>query len=368
MNVMEIVSGAGINGAIVHCLLLTRELARRGHAVTLVCRPGAWIGTQLQGEPIEVIESDLHRWPPDELRRITAALRARRIEVVHTHMSRAHFFGVLLRWWSGVPCVATAHSRYFQLHWMFNDRVIAVSEATRRFHRLYNFVRPNRIEVIPNFVDHQRFANVGPEVRPAIRAALGIDDAVPLIGTVGQVTPEKGISHLVRAMAKVAEVIPEAQLLVVGDGPDTYLKQIKSAARQLGVASSIRWIGHRTDVPEVVAALDVFVLASLEENFSLATTEAMAAGLPVVATTVGGLSECVINGETGILVPPADSDALAAAIIALLRDPELRRRFGYAGRTRVQRLFCPDVLVPRIEASLASTAARSVHLGRRRCG
>ena len=153
MRIMEIVSGAGENRAVTHCLLLARELARRGHPVTLVCRPGAWIARQLPVHPVDLIESDLHRWPLDELRRIAAVARESRIEVVHTHMSRAHSFGVLLRWTSGLPCVATAQSRHVRLHWMFNDRVIAVSDTTRRFHRSYNLVRADRIVTIPDFVD-----------------------------------------------------------------------------------------------------------------------------------------------------------------------------------------------------------------------
>lgn len=156
MRIMQIVSGAGVNRAITHCLLLTRELARRGHRVTLVCRPGAWIARQLAVDPVDLIESDLRRWPLDELRRIAALARERRIEVVHTHMSRAHSFGVLLRWTSGLPCVATAQSRHVQLHWMFNDRVIAVSDTTRRFHGSYNLVRADRIVTISDFVDGDR--------------------------------------------------------------------------------------------------------------------------------------------------------------------------------------------------------------------
>ena len=167
MNIMEIISGTRVNGAILHCLLLSRELARRGNTVTLVCLPGAWIGEQAAGEGIEVVHSDLHRWPMDELRRIGRVVRQRKIDVIHTHISRANFFGILLRWFGGVPSVATAHSRHIQLHWMFNDRVIAVSEATRRYQRWHNFVRAGRIETIYNFIDHGRLASVPADARRA---------------------------------------------------------------------------------------------------------------------------------------------------------------------------------------------------------
>ncbi len=359
MNIMEIVSGAEVNGAVVHCLLLTRELMRRGHRLTLVCRPNAWIAAQLAGEPVDIIESDLHRWPPDELRRMAAIVRKRGTDILHTHMSRAHFFGVLLRRLSGVPSVATAHNRYVQLHWMFNDRVIAVSEATGRFHRRFNFVRRSRMDVIHNFVDYHRFAEVDEEKRAVMRAAFNVPVAAPLIGAIGDVIAEKGLIHLVRALPKIRSAVPTTRLLVVGGGSAAYKAQVEREAAQLSVESMIEWEGRRTDIADIMTALDVFVLPSFEESFSLVVAEAMAAGLPVVATSVGGIPECVSAGETGLLVPPANDDALASAVIGLLRDTALRHRFGEAGRKRVRELFSPETQVPRIEAAFAQALAQA---------
>jgi len=359
MHVMEIVSGAGINGAVMHCLLLTRELARRGHAVTLVCPPGAWIGRQLAGAPVAVVECDLSRWPPRQLRRMAAMARERQVDVLHTHMSRAHFFGVLLRRWSGRPSVATAHSRHVQLHWMFNDGVIAVSEATRRYHRTRNFVRRQRVEVIHTFVDPARFAAPPVAARATIRAALGIGAAAPLIGAIGAVIPQKGLVYLVEALAQVRASVPQARLVIVGDRSDRHAADVGRRAERLGVAPAIIWAGHRDDIAEILAAVDVFALASLEENLPQSVLEAMAAGVAVVATAVGGVPECVGAGETGWLVPPGDATALAEAIAHALRDPDLRRRFGAAGQRRVREHFTADTQVPRIEAALARTISRS---------
>jgi glycosyltransferase involved in cell wall biosynthesis len=353
MNIMQIVSGAGINGAVMHTLLLSRELARRGHRITLVCRPGAWIARQLGGEAVEVVESDLRRWPPTELRRLAAVACDRRIDVVHTHMSRAHFFGVLLRWWSGVPCVATAHSQHFQLHWMFNDGVIAVSAATGRYQRTHNLVCRRRLDVIHNFVDDRRFTGVRTEARAAVRAELGIEASTPLIGTVASSEPRKGLVHLVRSLPLILAEVPRARLLVVGDGAGTHALALRSVAARLGVAASIVWAGQRTDVPEILAALDVFALPSVAEALARSALEAMASGLPVVATSVGGMPEAVRDGVTGLLVPPADSKALATAIVCLLRDPGLRRSLGDRARREVRERFSLDAQVPSIEAALA---------------
>jgi glycosyltransferase involved in cell wall biosynthesis len=354
MNIMEIVSGTRVNGAILHCLLLSRELARRGNRITLVCLPESWIGQRAAGDGIEVVRSDLHRWPADELRRIAAIVRQRQIDVIHTHTSRSNFFGVLLRWFSGAPSVATAHSRHLQLHWMFNDRVIAVSEATRRYQRAYNFVRASRIETIHNFIDYPRLLAVPSDARQRIRRSLAVGADAPLLGIIGNVIPRKGLIYLVRAMPRILAAVPEVRLLVVGgEEQGKYADRARKAAEQCGVAGAIIWTGHRNDVDEILAALDLYVLPSLEESLPLSVLEAMASGLAVVASAVGGIPECVTSGETGLLVPPARSDPLAAAINELLGDPARRRRFGDAGRRRVQERFTAESQAPSIEAAFA---------------
>jgi glycosyltransferase involved in cell wall biosynthesis len=353
MNIMEIVSGTHVNGAILHCLLLSRELVRRGHAVTLVCLSGAWIGDQAAGTGIDVVRSDLHRWPTDELRRIAQLVRQRKIDVIHTHTSRANFFGILLRWFSGVPSVATAHSRHIQLHWMFNDRVIAVSEATRRYQRRHNFVRAGRIETIHNFIDYGRLAAVPSDARQRVRQSLAIGAETPLLGIVGNVIPRKGLLYLVRALPKILAAVPDARLLVVGGEDRAYAGRVRAAAQQCGASDAITWTGHRADIDELLAALDLYVLPSLEESLPLSVLEAMASGLAVVASAVGGIPECVVAGETGLLVPPARSEPLAGAIIELLTDRARRRRFGEAGRRRVQERFTAESQAPSIEAAFA---------------
>jgi glycosyltransferase involved in cell wall biosynthesis len=357
MRILEVCSGTAVNGAVLHCRLLTEELARRGHSVALLCRPGVWIGEQMRGSPVEVIPSDLHRFPTDELRRVAELVRRRRIDVIHTHMSRASFFGVLLHWITGVPVAATAHNRYFQLHWRFNNLVIAVSEATRKFHRRWNLVPDRRIETIHNFVTPSALAPVPDSLRDEVRAELGIDTACPLLGVVGTVIPRKGLLHLLRALPQVLSAAPEARLAIVGkEEAAPHAAFLKQTAQDLGVAHRILWLGHRADVRRILAALDLCVLASIEESFPLTILEAMAARLPVVATAVGGVPECVHDGETGLLVPPADHRTLAKAIISLLAAPRRRRDFGEAGRRRVCEAFSPESQIARIEAALARLA------------
>jgi glycosyltransferase involved in cell wall biosynthesis len=355
IHIIEIIAGADVNGATQHGLLLSRELAWRGHAVTVVCRPNAWIRRELASVPVEVVESDLHRWPVDELWRVAGVARQKRIEVLHTHSSRAHLFGVLLRWLSGVPCVATAHAETRHWHWMLNDRVLAVSEATCRFLRTNTFVSRSRLEVIPNFVCPLRFAPMPLETRARVRASFGLDPSTPLIGFVGSLYQGKGWHDLVRVFSGVRSAEPRTRLLVVGDGAADYRAALEREATRLGVAPQIIWAGPRLDIPQVLAALDVFVSPSLQETFGLAVLEAMAAGLPVVAVAVGGLPELVCNGETGFLVPLGDNEAMLRAIIMLIRDEPRRRRLGETGQRRAREHFSPEIQMPRIEAAFART-------------
>ncbi len=360
MNILQICSGTRLNGAAYSTLLLTRELAKRGHRVSMVCLPDSWIGGQLGADPVEVIESDLHRWPPDELRRIAAAARRRRIDVVHTHMSRAHLFGVLLRVFFGIPCVATAHCRKCQPHWMLNDYVIAVSESTRRFHVRFNLVRPRRIETVYNFVDPRWKGDVSEHDQARIRAELGAGESSALVATVGQLTKRKGQVYLIQALPRILRAFPDTKLVLIGGTTRNrrYPAHLEAVARELGVADHVVWTGVRRDVEELLATVDLLAHAALEEPLSRVLLEAMTAGLPIVATDVTGTRECITHGKTGVLVPPEDPDALAEAIVALLRDPALRDQLGRAAQRQVHRDFSPEATTSRTEAVFEQVVAR----------
>jgi glycosyltransferase involved in cell wall biosynthesis len=151
---------------------------------------------------------------------------------------------------------------------------------------------------------------------------------------------------------------PNVRLLVVGDVKNSadYMSQIKGEARSLGVADAIHWAGHRRDIADVLSALDVVALASLEESLPLSILEAMASQRPVVASCVGGLPECIAEGETGLLVPPGKSDAIATAILRLARDGALRDRLGVAARERIASEFSLSAITDQIEGVFGQVA------------
>jgi glycosyltransferase involved in cell wall biosynthesis len=354
VRIAQLVSARVLNGAARHCLALSAALADRGHNVLLVQRPG--LEPRLEHPRVEVVTSQFHR-SPMAVAALEQTLAGFGAEVLHTHMSSAHSYGALLRVWRGAPLVATAHARHFQLHWMFNDRVIAPSRSTAAYHRRVNLPFGPKIEVIPNFVDCAAIQPSTPELRRAARRRLGLDEDALVIGSVADITANKRPSDLVRAARPVLELRPDAVLLLVGAVLDA--EEAIRVRREAGdLDHRVRLLGRRQDAHELLAALDIFGLASQSEEAPMSLLEAMAAGLPVVATDVGGVSELVSSGETGFLVAARNTQAFGERLARLAGDPELRSRLGQAGRERALAEFSAGPIVERIEAVLAAAAGR----------
>lgn len=215
------------------------------------------------------------------------------------------------------------------------DRMICVSQAVRR--RCLEAGMPDEaLAVIPDFVDCRRFAPGA--VEPASL------EAGPTIAAVGRLTAEKGHAVLVRAMARV----PEATLVICGQGEEE--PRLRRQAEMGGISDRVRFLWFQSDVRPVLAAADVFAMPSLSEGLGVAALEAMAMGKPVVASNTGGLPDVMVDGETGLLVPPGDPEALAEALTILLRDPTRARAMGEAGRARALERFDREVVVPQVLA------------------
>lgn len=204
--------------------------------------------------------------------------------------------------------------------------------------------RAGRVHTVLNSIDPSQW---DPDTDPApVRRELGIAQDAPVISCISRLFHWKGHRELLRAFAKVRAALPEARLLLVGAedvlaGTPHYTRELEQLAAELGLGQSVRFTGPRADVARMYAAGDVFALPSFEEPFGLVFAEAMAMRRPVVALDNGGTPEVVEHGRTGLLSPPADVDALAGNLLALLRDPERRARMGAAGRARVEALFAP---------------------------
>ena len=272
--------------------------------------------------------------------RLRRMIRAEQPAAFHAHLSwpLACKYGVLAAWLARVPAiVGTAQlyvhpddSRRARLALLPLGRIMAVSrEVQARYVRDLR-VPERKLTVVPNGIA------VSPTVRapdPALRAELvkGRPDYVVL--TPARLHEQKGHTYLLEAAAQV----PDATFVLAGDGP--LRARLEARARELGVAERCIFLGHRSDIAELLAAADLFVLPSLYEGLPVSVLEAMAAGRPVVATAIGGTDEAVTHELTGLLVPPSDPGALASAIRRLRSDPALAGRLAAAGRERVEREF-----------------------------
>jgi glycosyltransferase involved in cell wall biosynthesis len=211
---------------------------------------------------------------------------------------------------------------------------------------------PERVEVLHNGVDTAALDPARCVRREEVRRELGVSEEVALVTAVGRLTAVKNYPLLLRSFARALQSFPKAALAVVGEGEES--EALKTLSGELGIADRVRFTGFRKEVPELLHASDLFAHTSLMEGLPNAVLEAMAMGRAVVATEVGGVPELVAHGETGLLTPSGNEEALAGALLRLLNAPETRRRMGDAGRLRVRQRFDQDAQVLRLETFLES--------------
>ena len=280
--------------------------------------------------------------------------------IVHTHSSKAGFLGRLAAYFAGTPYIVhTPHGHIFYgyygriISWLFillerfvsrfTDVIIGLTEREVKEHLERKIGKKSRFVVIPSGVELERFFKFDVD-RKKVKKELNIPAKAKVIGSVGRLVPIKDPLNLIIAGERIAKEYPEIHFIWVGDGP------LRARAEELARRASLPLTitGMKDDIRPYLAIVDIFVLPSLNEGMGRAAVEAMAMGKPVVATKVGGLPEVVVEGETGFLVPPADPDALAQAILSLLRYPDLGERLGRKGRERAS-LFSASRMVKEIE-------------------
>lgn len=193
---------------------------------------------------------------------------------------------------------------------------------------------------------------IDPDHRARLRDEWGLTAGLVAVGVASRLDPVKGLNHLLDAFARVRKSRQDTRLILIGDG--TERQSLEDQARRLGIGDAVRFVGMRSDVPACLTALDVFALPSLAEYHSIGLLEAMRAGLAIAATDVGGNTESVRDGKEGLIVPPADAEALAAALQALIGDAAARARFGAAARARFSAEFTEDAMLRKTANWLTS--------------
>jgi sugar transferase (PEP-CTERM/EpsH1 system associated) len=277
--------------------------------------------------------------------RLARLLRREKIDIVHCHNSGPLVYGtVAARLARAAGVVYTAHGRYSSSRLgkvMFRrgglvDRVVCVSEDARQIAIEKGGLAPSRVETLINGVDMDRFADRG---EPPPELPVG----KPSIGIVARLTAVKDHQNLFRAFAGLLPSYPEARLFVVGDGE--LRAELENDVKGLGISANVNFLGNRSDVPHLLAGFDLFVLSSYSEGLSITLLEAMAAGLPIVATDVGGNPEVVEHGITGKIVPVRDPGALTDAFKWMIEHPAEAGKMGERGHDRVQRDFSISAMI-----------------------
>ena len=291
---------------------------------------------------------------PSVLTRLTRSLRRFRPAILQSFLFHANLLGRIAGRIARVPHIISGirvaerqcrwHGRLdYWTNWLV-DHNVCVSRGVADFTIESTGLRPGKLSVIPNGVDFDQFA----AATPTDRKSLGIPNAARIIITVGRLQQQKGISFLLDAAAEVCRDAPDCHFLIVGEGPDR--DRLETMSNQRGIANRVHFLGGRNDVPNLLAASDLFILPSLWEGMPNSLLEAMAAGLPVIATAVEGSREVIHSGVNGLLVPPASSEKLATGIFSVLNNPEFSERLAKESQHTVQNRFTTDAATRAYEA------------------
>lgn len=353
-----------LGGAQIHVRDLASALARSGHDVVVLAGGGGVLAGQLEdrGVPVVTLRHMARPIRPvadlRALRELTGHLRRLRPDLISTHSSKAGILGRIAGRRLGIPTITTAHGWLFdhppvgrrqKMVWSIEksvaplaQRIVTVCESDRRLAIDSSVSDAARLVTIHNAM---------PDVDEGLRA--NPDGDPPRLLMVARFAPQKDHATLFRALATLLDL--DWKLDLVGTGPQEV--SVRSLAGALGLSDRIRFLGMREDVPELIAASQLYLLISHWEGFPRSILEALRGGLPVVATDVGGVREAVVDGETGFVVPENDDVLLADRLKALLQDADLRRTLGWAARGHYEAHFTFDRLVEET-LSLYKTVVR----------
>ena len=289
-------------------------------------------------------------------------IRRERPRIVHTHTSKAGILGRWAAWLCRVPVIV--HTPHGHVFWGYfkpwqtrlfillerwtariTTMIVALTPQERADHLRFRIAPEEKFTVIHSGVD------LGPFFAPhldgaKVRAKLGISPDTTVIATAGRLTAIKGQATLIRAVAEILRQREKIVLLILGEGE--LRSDLEALSTDLGVAEAVRFLGWRPDVAAVMAACDIFCLPSLNEGMGKVLVEAMALGKPIIASAVGGIPDLVVPGETGILVQPADGNALAKAILTLCADPAMMRKMGAQGKRKAPG-YSAEIMLNKID-------------------
>lgn len=352
----------GVGGAETLLLAMLKNIDKTRFHFTIAYATKGVLKKDFEAAGAEVIPFDSHmHLDIAAVLKLRKMIKDRKIDVLHSHQPRLDLFGAIACKLTGRPMVFTRHLAIsespigsFKKHIFISfdkitlasavkivcasksiaDDLEAVEKADRR-----------KIEVIYAGLD-LRVYDTGIE-KGSIRKEFSIPADAPLIGMIGRINAQKSHQYFIMAASEVLKEEPKSRFFIVGDGP--LRQEQERLAKSLGVETNVIFTGFRTDIPQIIADLDISALSSLTEALAVVNIEAMAMEKPVVSFDVGGVSELVINGKTGFLIPPKDWKSFARAIIELIRDKQKALQMGLSGRRRAEEMFSLDIMVHKHE-------------------
>ncbi|HMH69192.1 MAG TPA: glycosyltransferase [Pinirhizobacter sp.] len=348
MNITHFVENLNRGGLERMVLELVKLQQAQGHACQVVCLyDEGTLAAELTRHDIPVYACgkraglDLRA-----LKRARHHVREHDTDILHTHNAVAHYQAVLATWGLRIgKVINTRHGMGGNRHatrreWLYRraltrtNAVVAVCEAARSDAVARGIVPPRKSSVVTNGIRVDAFAPASDSMHERLTRMLNVPQRTQLVGTVGRLNWTKDQVNLIRAFARVHRRKADTALVLIGDGE--LREDLRMLAFDEGVAGSVHFLGDRDDVHELLQGLDLFVLSSTSEGYSMALLEASATGLPILATDVGGNREIVHDGQTGRLVPAGNAPRLGDAMLAMLREPRQARGLGEAARTWVQ--------------------------------
>lgn len=378
MKVLLLTDSDVLAGTERHMLDLARGLRGQGVDATLACPPGTPLARA--GAEHGVAHLPLPRRRAIDVgvvRRLAGALRSGRAELIHAHNGRSALHAAAARAVAGRGRLITtqhfiAPSRSRRSGWRGRassavhrwlerrlDRTIAISQAVHDAALERSDTARSKLTIVPNGVRDPRDETRTP---PAdVRRGLGVPAGAALVVCAARLQPEKDVATLVSAMRRVVDALPSSRCVIAGRGAEQ--AALRRHIDALGLGGQVRLLGFRSDVPDLIAAGDLFVLPAKAEPFGLVLLEAMGLGRPVIATRAGGPLDIVVPGETGELVPPGDPASMADAVLGLLRSEERRRAMGGAGRRRFEARYTAERMSAAVAGVYRSVLKGAPHAG-----
>ncbi len=357
-----------------HILTLLRGLDRKQFCPMLVCSEevGRELGNDVPAD-VQVLAIRYRKLSDvGGAIRLARFLRRNKVQILHSHLFYSSLFASPVAWAMSVPVVIeTPHLRERWRHGFikgsfavdrvasrFVDAYIAVSEANASYLRETKRIPAGKIRVIQNGTDVKRFQRLGCSDSSAKRAALGFGKDDPIVVVPARLEPQKGHCVLLEALPKVLAEFPTLRVVLAGEG--ALRSQLEADARRLGLAQNVVFVGRQTDIESWFDLCDFTVLPSFYEGLPLVAIESLACGKPMVATAVDGTPEVVIDGKTGMTVPPGNAEALGRAIARMARDGQTRSAMGAAGRDWVLARFTEERQIRQTEALYAELVERAL--------